>query len=480
MNESPLWKHQVVGIQKAEVFQDFGLLWEQGVGKSRGMIEIMRRRFAKAQRLQRTLILCPVIVCENWKREIQVYSKILPQSVEVLRGTGAKRLAQLTKIVESGQPRIIITNYETMQMQPVLRLLHHWGPEMLICDESQRCKNPDSKRAKAVVTLADISEQNFILTGTPILNSPMDLFMQFRILDRGKTFGKNFFSFRGAYFEDKNARFKGKQSYFPDWQLTSKASFDIHARVNAIAMRVLKKDCLDLPPFVRQVVNAELSPQQAKAYKEMLQEYITFLQSIDGEPVAVKANLAIVKALRLQQIVSGFVKDETGVIHRLDSPRTKVLEELLEDLAPNHKVIVWATFKENYLMIKEVCERLNLKYSQIHGDIPQAHREFEMESFRKDPAIRVMIANQGAAGIGVNLVEASYAIYFSKSFRLEDDLQSEARNYRGGSEVHEKITRIDIITPGTIDELISEALANKQRVSDQILNWNLSTTTKGE
>jgi SNF2 family DNA or RNA helicase len=68
-------------------------------------------------------------------------------------------------------------------------------------------------------------------------------------------------------------------------------------------------------------------------------------------------------------------------------------------------------------------------------------------------------------------VEASYAIYYSKGFKLEHDLQSEARNHRGGSEMHDKVTRIDIVAKGTIDELITESLEKKQNIAERILSW---------
>ena len=94
-----------------------------------------------------------------------------------------------------------------------------------------------------------------------------------------------------------------------------------------------------------------------------------------------------------------------------------------------------------------------------------------MNDFRTNSDVRVMVANQAAAGVGINLVEASYSIYYSKNFSLEHDLQSEARNHRGGSEMHDKVTRIDIVAKGTIDELITEALMNKQNIGEQILGW---------
>ena len=453
---------------------DLGLLMDMGTGKTRTMIEIMRRRYAHNGRLMRTLVLAPIKVVPNWKSEFKQFSKINPHDIVELTGSGKKRVRDfIDKVGEDLTGRaIFVTNYQAMEMDDLYKLILQWRPEVLVCDESQRLKNPQSVRAKKLVQISDHTCNNYILTGTPILNSAMDIFMQFRILDRGATFGKNFFSFRGKYFEDENAGMRNKLNYFPKWGPRKDADNELQARIRTKSLRVLKSECLDLPPMVRQMVYAEMAPSQARAYKEMYNEFITFIESKAGEPRAVVAQLAITKALRLQQIVTGFVKDDKGETHRLEPcPRVSVLEELLEDLCPQHKVIVWASFKENYKQIAEVCARLKLGYRELHGGIKEKLSQTNMEEFRKDPGVSVLIANQAAGGVGVNLVEASYAIYFSKSFRLEDDLQSEARNYRGGSEMHEKVTRIDIVSKGTIDELINEALANKQQISDKILGW---------
>lgn len=472
-----LWQHQKVAINAGLTLRDLGLFMDMGTGKSRTIIEILRRKYAAANRVRRTLIFCPIIVCENWKKEFGMYSKIPQGDIVVLSGSGKRRLMSLVK--ELGQDlkknKIIITNYETVEMNDVFNALLQWQPEIMVCDESQKLKNPDSIRAKKVVQLADITESNYILTGTPILNSSQDIFMQFRVLDRGDTFGKNFYTFRHLYFEDENAGRKGTQGYFPKWSPKPFTFGELQDKISAKAIRVLKSECLDLPPLVRQDVYCEMNADQSRMYKEMAREYITWLTSKHNEPRAVVAQLAVTKALRLQQLVTGFVKDEIGTVHRLDNvPRLKVLKDLLVDLTPQHKVIVWANFKENYLMIAELCRSLGINYREIHGDIAHAVREKNMNNFRHDDSVRVMIANQSAAGVGVNLVEASYSIYYSKNFSLEADLQSEARNYRGGSEIHEKVTRIDIITRGTIDELVSEALVNKQSIADSILQWNIN------
>lgn len=471
----PLWEHQKRAIQLAEVMPDLGLFYEMGTGKTRTIVEVIRRRFAAQMRIRKTIIFAPIIVCQNWKDEFAKFSKINSKDIVVLTKTGKQRVKDFLNSVgdDLSTAKIIITNYESTQMTELYKLIYLWRPEILVLDESQKCKNPSSKRAKAIQALADLATHRYILTGTPILNSPMDIFMQFRILDAGQTFGKNFYAFRATYFRDANERWKGKQAYFPRWEPIVEKLSDMQERISRKALRVLKKDCLDLPPLIRQIIPIELSKEQARMYQEMREDYLAFIKQHTGEPRAVVAQLAITKALRLQQIVSGFAKDDKGEIHRLECPRLAVLKELLETITPTSKVIVWSVFKENYEMIAEVCKELGIEYREIHGDIPNKERLEGMDDFRTKPEVKVMIANQAAGGSGINLVEASYSVYYSKSFRLEDDLQSEARNHRGGSEMHEKITRIDLVAPQTIDELVNEALKNKQNISDKILSWDL-------
>ncbi len=217
-----------------------------------------------------------------------------------------------------------------------------------------------------------------------------------------------------------------------------------------------------------------MSGEQRKAYKDMFNDYLAYVNTLENSenPPAIVASMAAVKALRLQQIVSGFANLDNKTVHRFkDCPRLDSLGEMLDDLCPQGKIIVWACFKENYKMIAELCQKKGIAYREIHGDINDREKQSNMNDFRGDETVRVMIANQSAGGVGINLVEARYSVYYSKSFKLEDDLQSEKRNHRQGSQMHDKITRYDLCCPGTIDELVNDALSAKLSVSDRILGW---------
>lgn len=474
----PLWAHQKTAVERSLNEPALALFFETGTGKTRTAIDIIRWRCAKEQKLLKILILVPKIICVNWKREIAKYSKIAEHDVHVLLGAGAKRLKYFEeKTLEGHQlnrPGIFITNYEALEMSPLFTALTDWAPDMMIIDEAHRIKNPEATRAKKCIQLSDKVKYKYALTGTPILNSAMDVFNIFRFLDNGETFGVNFWKFRLSWFEDENAGWNNRPGYFPKWVPRAETYAEFNKLIYRKAIRALKKDCIDLPPFVRKEVHVELSPEQKRLYSEMRDEYVAYIDDLTktDTPRAVVAQLAVTKALRLQQIVTGYAKTEDGEIHRIkDNPRIKALEELLEDLAPDHKVIVWSVFHENYEEIANVCKVLKLKYREVHGKVKDKDRQQAIDDFNNDPEVRVFIGNQRAGGIGIELIPSDVSIYFSKNFSREDDEQSEARNFRGGSHIHKSVTRIDLVATDTIDDLITQALVNKKKISDEILDW---------
>ncbi len=474
-----LWSHQKEAIRRAKARNYFGLFFDPGTGKTRTALEILLEKYTKRNRqVLPTLILCPPVVIQNWKNEFCKYTDIPDHKIVMLTGSGKERLRDF---MEADKESIFITNYETLSMDVYdhfIKWMHEAEqPVCMVLDEMHKIKDSSSKRAKLAHGLAPLAHYRIGLTGTPILNSMMDVFSQFLFLDLGERFGQNFFSFRVKYFRDRN---KGMPSHkhFPDWVLLPGSTDKIKNLISDVTMTADKSQCLDLPPFVKKTVYVEMGKDQARLYAEMKNDFLTSLELQDGSTRTSIAELAITKALRLQQIVSGHLRVEAeaegGEVQTLkikDNPRKKALHDLLEDLAPYHKVIVWAVFKDNYADIREICDKLKLQYAELHGSVKD--REAQIEMFNHSSRCRVLIGHPGSGGIGVNLVAASYSVFYSRSFSLEFDIQAEARNYRGGSNIHDKITRIDLVCKDTIDELVMKALASKVAISDKVLRENL-------
>lgn len=450
------FKHQAETLEAIKDLSYYALFWEMGTGKTKMAIDWIRYKCYQKQQLLSTLVICPNIATDNWLDELGIHSYSKDQAV-ILRGSGIKRAQQL---LDARRP-IKVINFEGVLA--IAKELLKYDFDVIIVDESQRIKNLYAKTTKAIIKLK--SRYRLILSGTPILNSPMDLFSQYLFLDKGLTFGNNIFGFRNTYFEDKNAGFKAKKQYFPNYQVKDDMLPVIRDKMHKIADVRKKVDCLDLPPKVYKVYKLEMDTEMRKAYHEMEKELITFLEE-NPEQAMVAANAAV-KCMRLAQISSGYLSlDETGREVRLKTNhKLHAIKEILEELTPNHKVIIWAVFRNNIQMLQEELRQYNP--AVLYGDTIDKYAE--RVKFNEDPTCRVMIANPQTAKTAVNMVVADYAIYYSQNFSAENRWQSEDRCHRSGSEIHETITYIDLIYKGTIDEIIVSALKRKEELASVLL-----------
>jgi len=476
MTKIKLMTHQQAALEKSRTERNLALFHDVGTGKTITAISIYIDKLSQYDRFLRCVIFAPKAVLGGWKKEFALFSDVDHSRVTVLTGPTKDRLKLFKEKTAHFSSQIFILNYESLLSKDLQSAIVKWKPEILICDEAHRLKSHESKRSKLMEPIARGTLHNYLLTGTPIVNSEMDIFQQYKILDGGETFGDKFFVFRTVYFEDENASWSHRDNHFPKFVPKKFTHEKMKRLIAASAVQANKKDCIDLPPLVYRTVEVELSPEQKRTYKEMKEEFITFIRDNQDKPRAVMAELAMHKALRLQQIVSGFVrveKTETEPekdIRLKSNPRLEILQDLLTDIVPAEKVIVWCCFRENYKMITEMLEKEKWSYAMVVGGMSDV--QAEIDRFQTDPSCRVLIANQQAGGSGLNLQQASTAIYYSKSFSLEHDIQSLARCYRKGSDIHQKVTRIDLVAPETIDVLVNEALKRKQSVADLISDWS--------
>jgi SNF2 family DNA or RNA helicase len=295
-------------------------------------------------------------------------------------------------------------------------------------------------------------------------------------MDGGKTFGTSFWAFKANYYRNLMAHVPNAK--FPKYVAIPGAELAVKTLIQDSSMHADKNQCLDLPDLVKKIIEVPMGKEQKRLYDEMKKDMITTITNNKGDTKVSISQLAITKSLRMLQILSGHIPvqdehtNEQTVIKLKDNPRKDALKDILDNLAPAHKVIVWAIFKDNYADIEEVCKSLKIEYVMLTGQTND--KQASMDEFNNNPKIRVLIGNPRAGGIGVNLVASSYSVYYSRGYSLEDDIQSEARNYRSGSEIHKKVTRIDLVCKHTIDELVLSCLASKVQLSDKILKERLN------
>lgn len=461
--------HQQKAVERARSQKNLALFYEAGTGKTGTIARILAEDFNAHRRIRKTLIFAPLTVCKQWPTEIGKFTKIPESKVHALTDSGKKRAEKLAALIERKEPAIIVTNYESVQIKAFYELLLKYGFEILVCDESHRLKDSQAKRSKAIYPLCQGADRRFLLTGTPVPNSLLDLFGQYKALDP-TILGSGFWSFRSRYFYDRNA---GRQFSFPDWTPQAWAAKEIGEKLQATSLQVTRAECLDLPPLTLIPVPCEMSASQKKAYEDMKRDFVTEVKGM-----IMSSEFEMVKTLRMQQILAGFVQPDENPkpVWMSDVPRLDALLENIEAIG-DQKQIIWTVFRPTYQRISEELTKRNIKHTFLTGEqTNDAQKQANKKLFTEGDA-QILIANPAAAGEGIDGLQiAKYAHFYMRGWSLLHYLQALARNYRGGSEAHDKVIHYHYYIKGTLDEVLAHALIYKENIQQKVLDWAKSGT----
>jgi len=436
-----------------------------GTGKSLITSNLIRYKMNTHMEILNTVIFCPIIVLENWKRELLMSTRIPEHMIGVVMGSKAKRI----KMIKNPQYKVLIINYEAARTTAIKQELMEFSPSIVVCDESHMIKSRTSSTFKAVKEIALSALYKYILTGTPITaGNAVDLWSQFNFLDNGETFGERFYSFQSKYFINKNAGWDHPKA-FPLWIMNPSLEPEFKERLHSKSVFMETDECVDLPDVVSQEVDIPLTTEMKKHYDEVRKDLITWIDGQEDSPLVVTN--ALTKLLRLSEILSGYMKlSDDSIVRFKVNPRTDALMSLVEHSAP-HKLIVYAIFRQNYKDIAEALDKKKIKYVEIHGSISAKQKLENVDTFNDmDNEVRVAIVNPVSGGVGINLKSAKYRTFYTRGHSMKDYLQAKARNERAGSiDIHKKIFHYDLVSKGTIDESILCSLKEKKKFATNLL-----------
>jgi len=476
------FKHQIIGIEKLVNDPIVALFDEMGSGKSFQVITAAQILFEQGI-INKVLIIAPASVRTVWYdpdfgeihkhlfNEFPAAIYEFHSSVRMWGNTDPKT----TKL------QFMISNYEFIRSSSRLEQLLPYctNKTLLVLDESSAVKSYKAKQTIACLQLRRACGRVVLLNGTPIANNPGDLFSQANIMDPKILGCKSYFHFRSRY-----AVMGGwMNKVIVQWHDID----DIQRRLAPYVLRRLKTDCIDLPEKLDSVVMAiPMDPPTWKIYKEMKDEMVAWI----SESSVSSASQAIVKAIRLAQITSGFlggveeVINEDGVIEYQPIAVKEVGREKLDfflswlndqlDVDPNIKILVWCRFRAE---VKRLYDELEIKYPKIKlgkiwGGQKREERDEALQLLNPStmPTGPVVVIGTPASGsMGLNLTGAHIVFYLSNDFSLKTRLQSEDRVHRPG-QVH-SVSYYDIVATGpngqkTIDHSVVKALKNKQNLAD--------------
>ena len=462
--------HQLKALEMSWDKKVFAYFMEMGTGKSKVLIDNMSMLYDKGF-INGALIIAPKGVYKNWfDSEIPTH---MPDHIErkmVLWESSAgksKELELKTLFKSTFDLHILIMNVEALSTKKGKQFAETFlncHKALMAIDESTTIKNPGAIRTKSIIDLGKDVKYKRILTGSPVTKSPLDLFTQCAFLDPWLLDHQSYYSFKTRYAITKQINVSGRMVQIV---VGYRNLPELSEKIKPFSHRVLKDDCLDLPPKTFMKRTIQLTEEQRKVYKQMKE---IALATLNGKLIT--THNVITQLMRLHQITCGHFKSDDGQIQKIANNRLDELMDVLSEM--EGKAVIWAHYRYDIEVIVEAIKKEYGDNSVVtyYGDTSTDDRQKAIKLIQdKDSPVRFIVGTPQTGGYGITLTGASTMIYYSNGYDLEKRQQSEARIDRIGQE--KPMTYIDIIAEGTVDEKIVKALRTKVDIATQIMGEEL-------
>ena len=467
------YEHQKDALKKCWNKESFAIFAEMGTGKTKIALDNACILYNKGK-IDRLLVVAPKGTYMNWvDQEIPTHvPDYIERNVLAWKPNITDKYEQQLKAIRDVNDykfKIFVMNVESLSTKKGIYYakLFLTGKSMMIVDESTTIKNPQAKRTKNILSLAREAKYRRILTGSPVTQSPMDLWAQMDFLDPEILGQQSFYAFRTRYAVVITANAAGGTHKYQKI-VKFKNLAQLGQLVSPHSYRILKKDCLDLPEKTFTKREIELTDEQKHAYGEMKANAMTILK---GESLT--AVNVLTQLMRLHQITCGHMKTDGGDTLNLKNNR---LDELMQILAETSgKAIIWANYIHDILNIEAAIKKEYgpTSYCTYYGATKAEDRQrciYDFQNSKND--CRFFIGNTQTGGYGITLTAASTVIYYSNNYDLEKRIQSEDRAHRIGQK--NPVLYIDLVSKGTVDEKIIKSLRNKVNIAKEISGEELS------
>lgn len=436
--------YQVQAVEATKDLPFAAVFHEQGLGKTKIGIDLALY-WLKRNAVDSVLIVTKRGLIQNWTDELAMHTHVTPRLLSQDR--------RANFLAFNSPARIYLTHYEVLKSERKrIKLFLKTRRVAVILDEAHKIKNPDSALTRALFDLAGGFVRRVIMTGTPVANRPYDIWSQIFFLDEGASLGEDFGSFKKDLdLSNDLSRDAGKVERFEE------ALGTLFQRIQSFSVRETKRAAdIQLPDKHLRNVSADLEPRQAEIYDKFRRDCAAIVVK-NGIPEYDNAEEILKRLLRLIQVASNpkLVDDS----YHANPGKFPVLLHLVEELSDrNEKAIIWTTFTENVDWLARELRPFNAV--KVHGKMSYDARSRSLKTFKSDTDCRLLIATPASAKEGLTLTVANNAIFFDRSFSLDDYLQAQDRIHRISQEKTCVVT--NIVAVGTVDEWVDTLLAAKQ------------------
>lgn len=433
--------YQEYAIRYIETHPIPALLIDMGLGKTSITLKAISNMLFDSFEVCKVLVIAPLRVAKNtWTDEIKKWEHLNSLSYSLIIGNESERLSALSKKAD-----IYIVNRENIDWL-VNKSGYKFDFDMVVIDELSSFKNHQSKRFKSLMKVRPLVKRIVGLTGTPSSNGLMDLFAEFKILDRGKRLGYFIGQYRNTYFKPDKMNGPIVYSYKP----LPNAENAIYEKISDITVSMKANEYLKMPELLTSNYVVELSNSEKNQYDEMKKSLV--LEITDGE---ITASNAASLSNKLCQLSNGAIYDDEQNIVEIHDRKLYALEDIIESM--NGKPLLIAYWYRHDL--ERIKSRFSVREIKTSEDI----------SDWNDGKIPVALIHPASAGHGLNLQNGgSTLVWFGLTWSLELYQQTNARLYRQGQK--NTVVIQHIITKGTIDEQILKALQKKNKTQADLIN----------
>ena len=431
--QATLYPYQEVGYQWLSEAVEAGLgcllADEMGLGKTVQVIALLEERCSRG--LGPSLVVLPVTLIENWRRELHRFAPAL--RVNVHHGPSRARYGGAFDAVD-----VVLVSYDTAARDVGVFFGRDW--DLIVMDEAQNVKNPDTQRAQLLRQFP--RRAAVMMTGTPIENGTMDLWS---LAD---------FAVPG---------YLGAREHFVN-SLAEQPELLARAIKPLLLRREVADVATDLPERINADVVIEMFEGESSGYEELI-------YSMQGQAHHANA-LALITRLRQYTAHPSLVSDLTPEDPIFMSAKLARLTEMLGEIfAANNKVLVFSAFRAmSDLISRVILERMYVPSWVIDGRTPANSRQQIVDTFSGHDGPAALVLHPATGGTGLNITAANHVIHYTLEWNPARESQATARSFRRGQELPVFVHRL--IYPGTIDEIIADVLRQKRDLADEVIGPN--------
>ena len=478
-NSTKLLPHQKAACRIADMYDKFAFFYDTGTGKTVLALDIITSKYKKNK--ARFLIICPKPIIQTaWmddQKNFYPEMKLVPLSQNVtLRqyldinrrwndldgrsvfddylyyedwqsGSKANQLKYIRGVM-TGKAEHYIVNPESFVRN--IEFYKSLGVDGIMIDESSILKNYSSKISKAVREFADGCRFVYLLSGKPAPNNTMEYFSQMKVV-APEDFPMSYDAYKKRYYTNVDGHIMCQSK-----ELEKEVS-DLIARHSIV---VSKDDCLSLPETVHMVRKIALDRETMKMYQSMYRDYFINIEAQEKESKKqnkfYNVNNKLASLMKLRQLVSGFLIDNSGVANKIHAKKEEELLNILDEIG-DEQIIIWCQFKFEILRLKALLEEAGKTVVTAYSDTKD--KDESIRRFKEKEA-DIILAHPKTLQYGVTFVNCKYAIYYSLSYSFEEYYQSHDRIYRYGQK--NVCNFIFLQAEDTIDEVLFECVQNKK------------------